>query len=284
MPEPDYYVTFRYESLKAETDLKIEEQTRSRTLDILRNCRLWFPSPTAFPDIYDCNPQWVYIPGNESELFKLGMEEMKKKKGVETLSPQDMQELHDTVLGTLKTNLVTTGVKCFCGKEGGDANNALMWELYADRHKGICLVFKVHPPFFEKLRQVKYKKTKQPAEMFPQSEEGRKAMFGLVFLQKHISYDFEDEYRVVIQNGADKHHQFPKELLAEIQFGWKTSKADIDAVIEILLGAKYPRVKLFQMEPNPAESNYAPKPYGEIIDGRAIFTIDASIPKKSSFK
>jgi hypothetical protein len=287
MNEFSHYVAFRYDSLKVEEGKVEEETSRHRALDILRNNRLWFPSPSDFSDIFDCNPERKYTPGQEGKdfhgLLNIHLEKISKNATPEQMTDpnyfsevviEGARKINEMALAMQMEFVRQSGVKCFCGKKGGTITNNLMWGNHADAHKGICIGFKVAPPFFEKLHPVRYVKARMPVPLYP-NESHKEDMFWWTFLQKGEDFTYEDEYRIVIQGGANMYHPFDKEFLTELYFGVKTADEDRKEVIEILRAGQYPHVQLFNMEPKPSEGICIAKPYGEVFSGKVILTISA---------
>jgi hypothetical protein len=266
--KPTHHVAFRYESLRGDK--------RAWTLDTIRNHRFFFPSHDRFVDLDECQPEWDTETGREGDFFNGLVEDYKKHLNKDALDGDDIQALHQLAIGFQKEAIKRAGIKCFTGKVAGDEENTFMWENYADNHQGICLVLNVENRYFEKIKVVGYPAVKNPIILYPVTEEEKLSVFRMAFFQKGEAFQQEHEYRIVIPDGANEYHYFNMSLLEEVQFGWKTSKKDIDLVIGKLMKSEYPHVELFKMEPNPDGTNFIPKPYGTIMKSRAVFTIDAS--------
>lgn len=127
----------------------VSEDAIRHVEDMLRNNRLWFSSPKAFTDPFDC--RCVYDIRNTREEVVLGKMRFLTRKGAslsdalaqaEQDIPRSTSELEEWLEQQIKGHsyrAANTGILCltrFC-------DNPIMWTHFAKGHTGICIMFRV---------------------------------------------------------------------------------------------------------------------------------------------
>lgn len=144
------------------------------------------------------------------------------------------------------------GVCCF--STYSRIKNVLMWSLYADKHKGICLVFDVKKIKLEsvewninmdnqpkKLHKVKY------TSKYLNSDPLNKELTPITFLTtKFKKWQYEREYRY-LSNIIGNHFYNPESLI-EIVFGLRMSKDSKDKVKKIVSNSEFKNIRFKRIE------------------------------------
>lgn len=100
-------------------------------LDSLRTSTLYFPQPHELNDPYDC----FFAPQDYTEQAKK-IKDAERKRKVEVLI-ENFKNNHEK-------NLSMMGVCSFCGADKTfPLQNLLMWSHYADKHKGLCITYRI---------------------------------------------------------------------------------------------------------------------------------------------
>jgi len=134
------------------------------------------------------------------------------------------------------------------------SDNLLMWSHYANFHKGYCIgwdavglmrfIGNTYQQYGCKIGPVDYR-DQYPRLTFqidPDIGSTIHRCFG-----KHTCWDYEKEYRVVLNNKADHIITYPKELISEIYLGCNMSGQHREEIKHFLRKEKL-SPKLYQME------------------------------------
>ncbi len=203
----------------------LDGEALNRTLNILRDCSLYFANPESFNDPFDCRiyPMKVpneklaeYLAQKQTEYKNLSSESL-----CETLNTLDMTEIVEKAIDDVMNR---KGVCCMTGKR----DNILMWSHYADSHRGICLGFDVmwHPDFFLYPIRINY------ASDYPQIPITEISYPTALLKTKYEGWSYEEEFRIY-KAGAGCYSFNPKSL-RQIIFGCKVEQDKIETVDAIL--------------------------------------------------
>ena len=231
---PSSSFLYRYISLNVNDDSSIE-----KLRDVIVNSRLWLSSREGFNDPFDTQAK-VIIEGNPiqlrkklNELYKRlepNLIGVKRKTAIEKLMANQSLILKRVRNATVDA-LSKVGACCFTP----DPRNLLMWSHYANQHKGLLLQFEIakDTTTFLKTVTVDYVKDYPIINWANETEkEIHKA-----FLNKHDSWDYEKEVRIIHPHGANTSLSFNAEALTGIIFGCKASR-EIENKIEELLAER----------------------------------------------
>ena len=210
--------------------------------DMLRNNRLWFPSPLAFNDPFDC--RCVFDIGNTREEIVFRKAAFLAKRNQVTLEdalseadreiPSDAQELEDWQKQQFdghSRRAANTGILCLTPVH----DSFLMWTHYARDHTGICIQFRVrdaneedHLDFIAAAQPVEY------ADRFPVINFVRDGTVDIVrnaFLTKSTSFRYEHEWRIVRLNESPGLKPIPKGIIGAVILGCQIDPAMADRVV-----------------------------------------------------
>lgn len=186
-------------------------------LSIISSSSLKFNNPIHFNDIFDCTMYNIYF--DMSDLgeharndIDLLVKEFPTLKDNMHLMPQGFQRAAEDRLKNISAT-------CF----SLDGNNKLMWGLYGDGHKGVCLQFdnlatsrfKINPGM-EGL--VRYDQTEQVNYC-----ADRVKAVARMFLSKDEDWHHEQEYRFLSLKG-EGYYEFNPKFLTGVYLGFKVSK------------------------------------------------------------
>lgn len=204
----------------------------SNTFRILICDEIYFASPSQFNDPFDCNivpiPWATY---QEMEEFCRKHFPGHSDEEYQEMADKYVKKLPETIYKSLRADVDKMRKKlaicCFSQVN----NSSLMYSHYADKHKGLCLEFKVSGhSFYDSLLQVYY-----PDE-FPQIrffKRDREAMLEAQVLKKQQEWKYEKEWRI-IKVDEPGFYKFPSEFLTGIIFGLNTSDADMKLIQEMM--------------------------------------------------
>jgi hypothetical protein len=251
-------------------------QDWDRLFLIIRDSKVYHPSPTKFNDPFDCKVPDLgslelsfarylialrsatpeEVPRIYTEFCRPRLrtsEELVQLKA--PLSEDETNEVN-ALLESIQERVNESTVFCLCAA----CNNILMWSHYASSHTGVCLKFSLKnwPEMAEALLPVCYSAQRIPLNI-TQSDFDNAQLVRAVNLTKHRSWSYEKEWRALgKKEGA---YDFPPVALVGIIFGCMTSKADkarVKSAVEdrdyIKLYDAKPSKGAFALDISPAES------------------------------
>lgn len=229
-PHPHFF--YRYVSLDVKSDESIE-----KLRDVIVNSHLWLSSKEGFNDPFDTQAKTVIL-GNPQQLRnKLNksykqlapdVSGIKRKEAINKLMA-NQSDMLERVSKAVADSLNKVGACCFTS----DPRNLLMWSHYANHHKGIILQFEVAKDTNTFLKTI----TVDYVEDYPivnWANETAKEI-SKAFLNKHKSWKYEDESRIIHPEGANTSLAFKPEALTAVILGCKASQATKDKVKELLV-------------------------------------------------
>jgi hypothetical protein len=188
---------------------------------ILQNSNLLIKNPSKFNDPYDCHPSLIKFDNMPDTYIKelinkhyshLSRHERRSK--IANTIKESKQEL----INLFKTEYINNerelkGITCF----SEDNLNLLMWSLYAESHKGICIGFNL-----EKL----YRSIKR-------NGFSEVALMRVVYVQELEPINFfDDSFKAVINWLRTKSNLWKHEKEIRISFGpYNTNNKDHDYVL-----------------------------------------------------
>lgn len=242
-------ILYKYRSLNG--------NSQERTLDIIQNCRLYWPSPIDFNDPFDCRPLHIYE-GTPSQhklnakraanYFGDGKnrpDRRRQTKENRKLSPDDIVRSLDKSNEHLLSKM---GVCSLAERP----DSLLMWSHYADSHKGICLGFEpsIDAIDFACAFPVKYS-TSRPVlnaiRPFDANENAEKSV-----LTKYEGWSYERERRMIDQKISERKKPFPPSALIQIIFGTQCSQDVYELVAQAVYQSEC-KPKFFQAKQSKEE-------------------------------
>ena len=232
---------YKYEAVTLQTLLNLKGQV------------IYFGSPLAFNDPYDCA-----LTPNFKDLNDEAVEELRglylKSKNLTAaarreLTASSIEKLKDNftraAISALTSNidnfLKNRGVACFSEKN----DDLLMWSHYGGKYRGICLEFNTQLPPFEKVKQVQYVETLPQLDVAEiLLEAGTFDHIRDLYCTKSKSWSYESEWRAIHQV-AGTEYIYPTQALTAVYFGPDIDKKSLEIVCLILKGQNE-SVRLFQ--------------------------------------
>jgi len=193
-------------------------------MKIITNSELYFASPKAFKDPFDCK---VYFRPSVSknELRKKHKEIVKKFMPQSNRTQRRAKVAQDVKAATPNEFLskISSGLQKSVNNLGilslsSNPLNILLWSHYACGHTGMCLKFLTTgtTPFFGLSQKVNYE-TKYPIVDLLKDGPGRHT--DAFLLTKAIDWKYEDEWRIIDHTLGAGYRHFPEKLLMGIIFG-----------------------------------------------------------------
>jgi hypothetical protein len=238
-------------------------QINDNLIDSLSNNYLYFSQPSQFNDIFDSN---IYISPKLSKSKKLEM----FKKIIEEGNPIDFEMTNDELMSEAKRlsekyekkefppiQMDNNGICCFSKRY----DNLYLWSIYADKFKGICLIFdfnndkivignkrKIKKCIYSEIFNVQYDgftigdvvyKKKLPSLPLDYKDDDILERF----CTKLIDWEHEEEIRAVKFESYGKYY-FHKQWLIGIIFGLNTTDVDKNKVINAI--KNYSNITIYQ--------------------------------------
>lgn len=257
-------------------------RTIERAKDILAKNKLYFSSPSAFNDPFDCQiaPSFGKSPRQRKEFAnklarhtypqlsrKQRSGKVKEARQRGDLEPASFRRNYEVWKKEFVDNC---GILCLVAKP----NDILMWSHYAEGHKGVCLEFQFKlgefgdVPIGNRFAPV----CALPvcyAEEFPdfdfveysisckRNEAARLQFLKTIFLTKAMAWKYEQEYRIIDlppRRGIQRYgcRGFSPTSLTGIIFGCRIEEQGKEE-IRTLASARQPRPRLYQAKVKPCE-------------------------------
>lgn len=220
------------------------------SLQNLANNQLFFNFPEQFNDPFD-----GHTPTILKETSKTEWDEDRKvffEANNVNCDEMDSDEyillnatlVKESINNFKKRNIQSIGASCFSLNN----DNILMWSHYAASHTGICLSFDTSCPYFNKLKNVEYKNKipKFDGMKFLKSKLSVDEI-GELFCTKFIDWEYEQEYRLVMEKGGQA-YPYPANCLKAIYLGLKT-----DPKFTKVLNSICPSVPIFKAKKSATE-------------------------------
>ncbi len=215
----------------------------------LENNQIYFNNPANFNDIADCKLN-CYLEAKRERWIKELMSQTKYPTDRMLANFAIENDLKNGRLKKLDGNLIHCNydekwrsaiplVSCFCQ----ESNNPLMWGLYANNHKGVCLGYKstltngeytiTLDSKEESFCNVIYEK-KPPSPVNLLDKENSKNVFNFV-RTKFEKWNYENESRIILtEDKQKKERAHKKEDLESVTFGSKIEYCDACRVYEVI--------------------------------------------------
>lgn len=242
-PYPSFL--YRFISLDLNDDKSIE-----KLRDVIINSRLWLSSREGLNDPFDTQAK-VVIEGNPNQLRKKLNESykrlepeikgVKRKEAIDKLMA-DQSLMLERVKNAVVNALSMVGVCCFTP----NPRNLLMWSHYANHHKGLLLQFEIAKDTTTFLKTVTVDYVKDYPIINWANETGKEIQ--KAFLNKHDSWGYEKELRIIHPQGANTSLGFKPEALTGVVFGCKANQNVRDKIEGVLTERKnknMPPIKIY---------------------------------------
>lgn len=234
---------------------KYQSFDRQRLASILTDSRIWFGSPLAFNDPFDCFPI-IDLTGTEEEFRKLAQSVLERERS--DLPLADRRRMVDEIVErgghrvapeagnhAWRRSAERLGMLCLTER----ADNQLMWGHYASSHSGICLGFDTTTHPFNLALKVGYSDERPTFRVMERGEEKKVGMIFSALRAKASHWDYEREWRVFMPDHIGLTQFDPKALKVVIS-GALTKREDEDWLLKVLRQRKEP-VTLLKCRLNP---------------------------------
>lgn len=228
-------------------------------LNIIRERKLFFPSPIRFNDPFDCSVPIRYDKLTEKEhmmfAFKLLsklypkytktelLELIKKMKSKGVFrTPDSFQEMMSSQLEHLHDKLGVYSLSATC-------KNLLMWSHYSTNHTGFCIGFdtlSLYKNTGAGIGEVVY--TKNYPEIYF-SGQGDISDLIQQIMTKSADWTYEKEYRFTHLEGANTIFDIDPKAIHFVTLGCRITKKNKEEITKIILGdTQLQHVKIYQSE------------------------------------
>lgn len=228
------------------------ERFTAQSLQNLKDQLIYFGSPLAFNDPYDCALSPRIKEPTDADVEKLRSHYLAKpeiengiRREFEQASPAVLRDMllrigQKTLDDMIKKFLSQRGVSCFSEKK----DNLLMWSHYGDHCKGFCLQFSTLADPFHKIMKVRYTEDMPILDIVPILCGEDSDPVSDLYCTKAIDWAYEHEWRA-IHSQAGTAYRYPSEALTGIYFGPDMPRTAIE-IIALVLAGQNEHVQLFQ--------------------------------------
>lgn len=249
-----------------------------QSLQNLKDQLIYFGSPLAFNDPYDCalsprikEPTDVDVERLRSYYLSMPEIESGIRREFETASPTALRLMllrtgQKTLEDMIKKFLSQRGVTCFSEKR----DNLLMWSHYGDHCRGFCLEFSTSADPFHKIKKVKYTQDMPVIDVVPiLCGEDYDPVVDL-YCTKAIDWAYEHEWRA-IHGQAGTAYRYPSEALTGIYFGPDMPFTAVE-IIALVLAGQNEHVQFWQGSRSKSDFSveFLPVTYKSHLDAKRL--------------
>lgn len=219
---------FKYRALSGEFGLANAEDI------ILRN-RMFWQSPTAFNDPFDCAPRTVFgitaadrkrWYAEAAKKYEPGWDRANRRSFVRKLGSSFSHKWEQMVTESFSNSMRTSAVTCFTLRD----RHPLMWAHYGDAHSGICLEFQEDAENSFIALRVEYASERSVLDLTRFSTHPTES-FNHAVLTKSKEWSYEEEYRMFEFERSAGFRSFPAHCLRSVTLGSRIKAADEEAII-----------------------------------------------------
>jgi len=236
--------------------------TIERAVEIVTECKIFFPSPSDFNDPFDCKFRPTVTASrlkrerHNRELVRERNPTMPKhlikKLAKQTGSRASFEEGARRLMAR-----ISRSVGMLCVTERNDS--VLMWSHYANKHQGVCLQFRglenlSTPPLWVNYSDDYPTVDLLDYEPFIGREDAtarakQKEMIERMYLTKAMDWSYEHEWRVIdwaaARRGSRGFHPLAPDVLAGVILGCRVTDHDKQKIMDCISRSKA-RPKLYQ--------------------------------------
>ena len=218
---------YKYRSLAPQSERP--RAGREAAENIIRLNRIYWQSPLAFNDPFDCNPALIFgtnsasrvnfakraVANNYPSLNRVERAQ-RVKEFLRVPAPIRTADIRTAFRQWMEESAVT----CFSQVR----DSILMWAHYADSHRGVCFIFRevVDQSQSWWAYDVTYS-DERPVIDYTQDPE---AMVKRGILNKSVLWEYEKECRMLEYRRAPGYRSFPREALVGVIYGARISEDD----------------------------------------------------------
>lgn len=219
--------------------------------NVIQNDRMWWQSPLAFNDPFDCHPvlifgenagQRVAFAKRASKNLKSIPRQQRRSQARELLKKRP-EEHEASMTAAFREWMADTSVTCFSDV----CDHPLMWAHYADSYRGVCLIFReqIGPDPWVAF-EVTYSK-ERPTVNFAGPDRNEVITMGL--LNKSDLWSYESEYRMIDYRSKPGFRPLPRNVLVGVIYGARMSESDKEFVGK--LSAARERFEIYESSVDP---------------------------------
>jgi hypothetical protein len=227
LPQNSFY---RYRSLSGDSLAHLR-----RTLC---DGEIFFSSPSAFNDPFDCNPNFLFDVNKaktkkyyEDALCRRSPHLNRQGRRVEAkrvtndpmenfTNPENLHRFRE-----MYDESITKKIGILCLSE--TPNDILMWSHYADSHRGVCLQFDTMHTFFQNTHKVIYQEDRPRINP---SNQTHLQMTEYALLTKSAHWKYEKERRIIRYQPGAGICQIPAIAVTGLIFGAQTPKDEKELI------------------------------------------------------
>ena len=236
------------------------EPFSARTIENLKNQVVYFGSPLAFNDPYDCALFPSIAEPSDDDVERIRAHYLAKdgldagiRRSFETATVAGLRVMlmrtgQNVVEEQVQNFLKTRGVSCFAERP----DNLLMWSHYADHHRGFCLEFRTDlEPLNTKTRQVKYSSSMPQFTLTRMLCDGDYEEVLDLYCTKAKEWEYEREWRG-LHKQAGTAYTYDSKALTGVYIGAKASFTAFE-IVALILAGQNEDVKLWKGERSRSE-------------------------------
>jgi len=218
-------IIYKYKGLRTKEDLV-------RTLDIINNNRLFFPTYTQLNDPFEGSIVNITLDGYAGCSMSLCADEE------DVVVKGEKEKYHILVLS-----------------QRYDA--PLLWAHYANNYDGVCFCFATNNDF-KSLKKVEYCPARE--DIFVYEEDDIRGYVESSFYKKNQSWNYEDEWRIISKKN-DNYFTFNRKSFVGIIIGHKVVPEVADCIIkslrkDVLIMKTYVGHRTFGIHVQPYDYDY----------------------------
>lgn len=221
---------YKYERISLQSLLNLKKQI------------VYFASPLAFNDPYDCAIKAQIREPSFEELKNLKQVYLKKLFPAESLfklEKMPINDFKDIIMRAARTSMSgftddfikKRGVSCFSEVH----DEMLMWGHYADKFTGFCLEFDTNDQLFSNAKKVDYSDEIPKINLEKTFASNNKDDLLKLFCTKSKHWEYEKEWRC-IHDSAGTAYTYKTESLTGVYFGPNIDKNLLEIICLILQG------------------------------------------------
>lgn len=222
---------YKYQSFSTQSLLSLKKQI------------IYFGSPAAFNDPYDCALTPNIVEPSDEEVQRVRGEYLNRtdlppqvRSWFETRSQSHLKEIFLRAARSSYDQLATEflqkrGVSCFSERN----DDLLMWSHYGGRYRGFCLEFDTFSEPFQRIQQVRYVHTLPPLTITQILVDKSFNPLPHLFCTKSKAWEYEHEWRG-IHAEAGTEFGYPSSALTGIFFGPDIDQQTLEIICLVVSG------------------------------------------------
>jgi hypothetical protein len=235
---------YKYRSLNGEYGIKTAE-------DIILHNRLFWQSPSAFNDPFDCGPSMV-LGGTAGDKRKFTKDaahspypnasRAARRMRAKAMTSESLHRYEADMIRAFKGWMESSALTCFSKVP----DSLLMWAHYADSHRGVCFVFEESmTPEPLLVHDVVYRDERPLVDLTRINEDEQ---FRGTLLTKGICWSYESEVRMFEYRKPPGYRSFPAQCLTGVVLGSRVSDEHRACIESLIARRKQSHLRLFKAQ------------------------------------